>query len=134
MNQSLDKNQHSVYTLTYHLVLVTKYRRKVINQQIYSKLEEIFERIGRTYNIELQESNYGLDHVHFLFKAKPDTELLKFINSYKSASSRLIKKEYPEIKKKLWKEAFWKIGYFISTTGGANIDTIRKYIERQQRK
>ena len=134
MNQSLDKNQHSVYTLTYHLVLVTKYRRKVINQQIYSKLEEIFERIGRTYNIELQESNYGLDHIHFLFKAKPGTALLKFINSYKSASSRLIKKEYPEIKKKLWKEAFWKIGYFISTTGGANIDTIRKYIERQQKR
>jgi putative transposase len=72
--------------------------------------------------------------VHFLFKAKPDTPLIKFINSYKSASSRLIKKEYPEIKKKLWKEAFWKIGYFISTTGGANIETIRKYIERQQRK
>lgn len=134
MNQSLDKNQHSVYTLTYHLVLVTKYRRKVINQQIYSRLEKIFQRIGEPYNIHLQESSYEKDHIHFLFKAKPDTALLKFINSYKSASSRLIKKEYPEIKKKLWKEAFWKIGYFISTTGGANIDTIRKYIERQQRK
>jgi putative transposase len=134
MKQSLDKNQHSVYTLTYHLVLVTKYRRHVINQKIYFRLREIFQNIGETYNIHLQESNYETDHVHFLFKAKPDTTLLKFINSYKSASSRLIKKEYPEIKKKLWKEAFWKIGYFISTTGGANIETIRKYIERQQKK
>lgn len=134
MNQSLDKNQHSVYTLTYHLVLVTKYRRSVINQKIYFRLREIFQNIGKTYNIHLQESNYETDYIHFLFKAKPDTTLLKFINSYKSASSRLIKKEYPEIKKKLWKEAFWKIGYFISTTGGANIETVRKYIERQQRK
>jgi putative transposase len=115
-------------------VLVTKYRKQIITPEIYSKLVEIFQNIGKNYNIHLQESNYDLEHLHFLFKAKPDTALLKFINSYKSASSRLIKKEYPEIKKKLWKEAFWKIGYFISTTGGANIETIRKYIERQQKK
>lgn len=134
MKQSLDKNQHSVYTLTYHLVLVTKYRRQVITHRTYLRLIEIFKNIGKTYNIKLQESNYNSDHLHFLFKAKPDTTLLKFINSYKSASSRLIKKEYPEIKKKLWKQAFWKIGYFLSTTGGANIETIRKYIERQQKK
>lgn len=44
----------------------------------------------------------------------------------KSASSRLIKKEYSEIKNSLWKSAFWKKGYFITTTGGANIETIKK--------
>jgi putative transposase len=60
--------------------------------------------------------------------------LLKFINAYKSASSRLVKKEFPEIKDKLWKQSFWKIGYFITTTGGANIDTIKQYIEGQKRK
>ncbi|MGC9516182.1 MAG: IS200/IS605 family transposase [Methanomicrobiales archaeon] len=134
MRQILDRNQHSVYTLTYHLVLVIKYRRQVITPIIYFRLGEIFQNIGKLYNIELMESNYETDHIYFLFKAKPDTILLKFINSYKSASSRLIKKEYPEIKKKLWKVAFWKIGYFLSTTGGANIETIRKYIERQQKK
>jgi len=134
MKQSLDKNQHSVYILTYNLVLITKYRRNVLTQEIYQRLVEIFKRIGKKYNIELKESNYELDHIHFFFKTRPDTTLLKFINSYKSASSRLIKKEYPEIKIKLWKEAFWKIGYFISTTGGTNIETIRKYIERQQKR
>ena len=60
--------------------------------------------------------------------------LQKFVNSYKSASSRLIKKEYPEIKSKLWKSQFWKIGYFITTTGGANIETIKQYIENQSRR
>ena len=54
--------------------------------------------------------------------------------SYKSASSRLIKKEYPEIKTQLWKSQFWKIGYFITTTGGANIETIKQYIENQSRR
>jgi putative transposase len=85
------------------------------------------------FDIKLEESNFESDHIHLLFKTKPQTQLLKFINAYKSASSRLIKKEHPEIRKKLWKESFWKIGYFISTTGGANIETIKKYIEKQKR-
>ncbi|MCL2116525.1 MAG: IS200/IS605 family transposase [Methanobrevibacter sp.] len=134
MSQDLDKNQHSVYRLTYHLVLVIKYRKEVINEKIFNRLMEIFNNDSINFDITLEESNFESDHVHLLFKAKPQTQLLKFINAYKSASSRLIKKEYPEIRKKLWKESFWKIGYFISTTGGANIDTIKKYIESQMRK
>ena len=134
MSQDLDKNQHSVFRLTYHLVLVIKYRKEVINEKIFNRLMEIFNNNSINFDITLEEFNFESDHVHLLFKAKPQTQLLKFINAYKSASSRLIKKEYPEIRKKLWKESFWKIGYFISTTGGANIDTIKKYIESQMRK
>jgi len=99
---------------------------------MFNRLIEIFNKISFNYDITLQESNYESDHVHVLFKAKPQTSLIKFINSYKSASSRLIKKEYPQIRRKLWKEAFWKIGYFISTTGGANLDTVAKYIKNQR--
>jgi putative transposase len=91
----------------YHLVLVIKYRRKVIDGQISNRLKEIFEYIAPNYNIALQEWNHDIDHVHILFKAEPNSELSKFINVYKSASSRLIKKEYPHIKKYLWKEYFW---------------------------
>ena len=58
----------------------------------------------------------------------------RFINSYKSTSSRFIKKEYPKIYDSLWSGVFWKRGYFIATTGGANIETIKQYIENQQRK
>ncbi|MEG1135031.1 MAG: IS200/IS605 family transposase [Cellulosilyticaceae bacterium] len=86
----LDSNNHSVFSLNYHLVLVIKYRKQVLN-----------------------------DHIS------------KFINSYKSASSRLIKKEFPSIKQKLWKEYFWSRSYCLITTGGATIDVVRKYIENQ---
>lgn len=134
MEAKLDKTQHSVYKLTYHLVLVVKYRRKVINTAIYDRLITIFNNIGSKYNIEIIESNFESDHIHILFKSHPNVNLQKFVNSYKSASSRLIKKEYPEIKSKLWKSQFWKIGYFITTTGGANIETIKQYIENQSRR
>ena len=130
----LDSNNHSVFLLYYHLVLVTKYRRKVIDDNISNRLKEMFEYIQPKYNIELQKWNHDKDHVHILFKAHPNTEISKFINAYKSASSRIIKKEFPEIKKKLWKEYFWSRSYCLLTTGGAPIEIIKRYIESQGEK
>lgn len=131
---ALDTNNHSVFSLYYHLVLVTKYRKKVINKKISSRLKEIFVNIQGNYNITLLEWNFEEDHIHILFKAHPNTELSKFINAYKSASSRLIKKEFPEIKKNLWKGYFWTKSYCLITTGGVTIDVIKKYIESQGEK
>ena len=127
----LDNNAHSVFLLHYHLVLVVKYRRKVFNSNISSRAKEIFEYIAPKYNITLEEWNHDRDHVHILFKAHPNSEISKFINAYKSASSRLLKKEYPEIREKLWKETFWSQSFCLLTTGGAPIEVIRKYIETQ---
>ena len=126
-----DHNQHSVYLLYYHLIMVVKYRRKVIDNEISERGREIFEYIGERYGITLEEWNHDLDHIHIMFRAQPKTELSKFINAYKSASSRLLKKEYPEIRKKLWKEAFWSQSFCLLTTGGAPIETVRQYIESQ---
>lgn len=72
------------------------------------------------YGVEIIESNWEADYIHVLFDAMPSTNLVKFINAYKTASSRIIKRDYPTIKRFLWKSAFWKTGYFITTSGGAN--------------
>lgn len=130
----LDNNNHSVFLMYYHLVLVIKYRRKVIDNNVSSRLKEIFEYITPNYNIDLQEWNHDKDHVHILFKAQPNSELSKFINAYKSASSRLIKKDYPIIKKALWKEYFWSRSFCLLTTGGAPIQVVKRYIESQGEK
>ena len=130
----LDSNHHSVFLMHYHLILVVKYRRNVINDAISERLREIFESIAPNYNITVEEWNHDGDHIHVLFKGNPNTGLSKFINAYKSASSRLIKKEFPQIRKILWKEMFWSRSFCLLTTGGANIDTIRQYIETQGEK
>lgn len=127
----LDTNNHSVFRLNYHLVLCVKYRRKVIDDRISERLKEIFIKIAPKYNIILEEWNHDIDHIHLLFRGAPNTEISKFINAYKSASSRIIKKEYPSIRKKLWKEYFWNRSYCLLTTGGATIEVIKKYIENQ---
>ncbi len=127
----LDNNNHSVFLMHYHLILVVKYRRKVIDEEISNRLKEIFERIQPKYNITRQEWNHDKDHIHVLFKGNPNTEISKFINAYKSASSRLIKKEYPQIRKQLWKEYFWSRSFCLLTSGGVPIEIIKKYIEQQ---
>ena len=130
----LQGNNHSVFSLNYHLVLVVKYRRKVIADDISKRLKEIFEYVQPSYNITLAEWNHDVDHIHVLFSAHPNTEISKFLNAYKSASSRLIKKEFPEIRTKLWKEYFWSRSFCLISTGGAPIEVIKQYIESQGEK
>ena len=131
---NFDKNQHSVYIMYYHLVLVVKYRRKVFDPEISDRAKAIFEYIAPGYGITMEEWNHDQDHVHVMFRAKPATELSKFINAYKSASSRLLKKEFPQIREKLWKDAFWSKSFCLLTAGGAPVEVIRSYIETQGEK
>ncbi|USK69080.1 IS200/IS605 family transposase [Peribacillus asahii] len=130
----LDSNNHSVFLMHYHLVLVVKYRRQVFDNEISDFAKDMFAEIGSKYNISLVEWNHDKDYIHILFKAHPNSELSKFINAYKSASSRLIKRDFPHIRKKLWKEMFWSRSFCLLTTGSAPIDTIKKYIENQGQK
>ncbi|MGW6192993.1 IS200/IS605 family transposase [Bacillus cereus] len=130
----LDSNNHSVFLLYYHLVLVVKYRRNVFDDDISDYATDMFVRLSENYNITLIEWNHDVDHVHILFKAHPNTEMTKFINAYKSASSRLIKRDFPQVKKKLWKEMFWSRSFCLLTTGGSPIDVVKKYIENQGEK
>ena len=127
----LDNNNHSVFLLHYHLVMCIKYRRKVIDDSVSNRLKEIFIDIAPNYGVELLEWNHDIDYVHLLFKAKPNTEISKLLNAYKSASSRRIKNEFPSIRKYLWKEYFWSKSYCLVTTGGAPLEVVKQYIENQ---
>ena len=117
--------------LHYHLILCIKYRHKVIDDTISNRLKEIFVKIAPAYNIMLEEWNHDIDHVHILFRGHPNTEMSKFINTYKSASSRIIKKEFSTIRQSLWKEMFWSQSFCLLTTGNATVDMIKQYIQSQ---
>ena len=120
--------------LHYHLIMCTKYRSRVIDNEISSRLKEIFARIAPGYNITLEEWNHEVDHVHILFRGQPNTQISRFINAYKSASSRLVKKEFPQIRNSLWKEKFWSQSFCLLTTGGVTVETIQQYIQSQGKK
>ena len=122
------KTQHSVYSIMLHLVLVVKYRRNVIDDTISDRIKEIFELIGTSHEVEILEWNHDKDHIHTILSISPSTNLNKYINATKAASSRLIKKEFPSITLKLWKKSFWTRGFYVSSTGLTQMDVVKNYI------
>lgn len=126
-------NRHSCYRLNYHLVVVTKYRNKVITSNILQEIKEISENIFNTkWNCEILEFNGEEDHIHILFEAPPQIQLSKLINNFKTVSSRLIRKKYKEhVDKFYWKPYFWSSSYLLLSVGGATTDIIKEYIENQ---
>lgn len=124
----------SVSDLKAHLVLTTKYRRKVINQEMLKRLGEIFSNLMEQWECKLVEFNGEADHVHLLFQYHPGIELSKLVNNLKTVTSRRLRQEFPEhIKKFLWKDAFWNGSYFLASCGGVTINTLRQYIENQDK-
>ncbi len=127
----LTHSYHSVFSLNYHLVLVVAYRRAVLTERVLMRCLEIAGDIARDFNAAVVEANGEPDHIHILLSAPPDFNLCRMINSLKTVTSRRLKKEFPDIRKKLWKEKFWTSSYFVVTAGGAPLEVIKKYIEEQ---
>lgn len=98
-----------------------------------TRLNEIASNLFSTVCCEIIEFNGEEDHIHILFEAPPQIQLSKLINSFKTVSSRYIRKEFSQhLSKFYWKPYFWNRSYLVFTTGGAPIDIIRKYIEEQK--
>lgn len=130
----MKSHYHCVYKLTYHLVLVTKYRKKCLSNEMLNRLEEIVKKNCADWEIDLLEFNSEADHIHLLLEMHPNIMPSKFINNLKTVSSRLIRKEFEEeLKPYYWKPVLWTRAYCLLTTGGATIDVIREYIKNQER-
>ncbi len=124
---------HAVYNLKYHLVFVTKYRRKVISPEILARLQQILTDQCSKWEVALIEFNGEQDHVHLLLDAHPSMDISRFINSIKTVSSRLIRKEFAKhISSFYWKPYFWSRAYCLLTSGGAPIEVIKQYIQKQK--
>lgn len=122
----------TVYDLSIHLVLVTKYRRKVINAAMLKRLKEIFTETCQKWDCELKEFNGEDNHCHLLIAINPKAQISALVNNLKTVSSRHIRKEFSERCAQFYhKPVFWKIGYFVSSTGGANLETVKQYIQQQ---
>ena len=125
--------RHCVFNMHVHLVFVTKYRRDVFTKEILDDLRPIFASVCSDFESELIEFEREDDHVHLLVNYPPKVAVSKLVNSLKGISSLMIrKKNYPNIRKKLWGGALWSPSYFAGSCGGAPISVIRKYIEQQQ--
>ena len=131
----LNKKIYKSYKLLYHLVLVTKYRKKVfITKEIINKTKDKFNDISKNFNVKILDQGIDSDHVHILFESEPILNITKYINILKGHSSRYIRKEFKDfLKDKLWGDSFWSKTYYLATTGNVNLTSLLKYVEQQEK-
>ena len=131
MKNDFVSSGRAVSDLKAHMVLVSKYRRKVFTGEMLSRLEEILLDLCQKWDCKLIEFNGESDHVHLLFQYYPQMELPKFVNNIKSVTSRRLRSEFQqEVDKFYWKKVLWNESYFIASCGGVTISALRRYIPR----
>lgn len=123
--------RHCVFNLHIHLVFVTKYRKRIFDAEALNCLERIFSEVCQDFGAELKGFNGENEHVHLLINYPPKVSVSKLVNSLKGVSSRLLRKERPDLVEVYFKGVLWSPSYFASSCGGAPLTVIQQYIDQQ---
>lgn len=130
----MKSHYHCVYKLKYHLVLVTKYRRRCFTAPMLDRLEEICRDLCQKWEVDLEEFGGEADHIHLMLDLHPNIMPSKFVNNLKTVTSRLIRKEFSQhLKTYYWKPVLWARAYCLITAGGAPLEVLKEYIQKQER-
>ena len=127
-------SSHGVYDIQYHIVWITKYRRKILRGEISQRLREIIRQTCKKNNIDIIRGNIRLDHVHVLISCPPNIAPSKIAQYLKGRSSKLLQEEFAELRSHYWGQHLWGIGYFCRTVGTVTEEMIKAYIENQDDK
>lgn len=125
-------SSHAVYSIKLHVVFVTKYRRKTLTYELLDYLEAAFKDILSAWRCNLLEFGGESDHVHLLIDVHPALELSVLINNLKTASARRARNRFADhIARFYTRPMFWHRAYFVSSVGGATLETVKAYVEAQ---
>ena len=125
-------SSHAVFYIRLHLVLVSKYRRKVLTEEVRDYLKGVFENILESWRCRLIEYGGEDDHVHLLLEIHPALDISALINNVKSASSRRARGKFTDhVGTFYWKPYFWNRAYYVGSVGDVSLATIQKYVEQQ---
>ncbi len=131
----IKSSARAISDLKAHLVLVSKYRKKVFTSEMLTTIEAVMDKNLEKNGCELIEFNGELDHVHLLFQYLPQHQLSKLVNAMKTATSRVLSKQFEsELAHVYWgKKVVWSGSYYVSSCGGVTVERLKEYIEEQQR-
>lgn len=124
---------HCTFSLQYHLVIVTKYRKRCLTAQMLLELKAICENQLRLKEGVLLEFNGEEDHLHLLLELPPKVAISALVNSLKTVTARLLRRDHAEhLKAYYWKPVLWSRSYFVASCGGAPLAVIKQYIQQQE--
>ena len=119
-----------VYNINYHIVWCVKYRRKVLSADISNRLIELLKAVGNEKGFSVVECKVGEnDHVHCFVSAPPKISVTQIVKYLKGISGNQLFREYPQLRKSLWKGQLWNGSYFCETIGSTSEENILRYIE-----
>ncbi len=130
-NQVYTTNNNCVFNLTYHLVLVTKRRRKALTAEMLDAAEVAIRERCDVRKGKLLEFGGEADHIHILLSLPPAEALADFSNAVKTTTSRRLRRDFPHLKR--MGGALWSPSYFVCSVGGAPLETIKEYVRSQER-
>jgi putative transposase len=125
------KSSHAIHRLVYHIVFIPKYRREILQGKLNKRLQELFYEAAKTNDWFVHELSIKPDHLHLMIQLSPNITLAKAVMHLKGGSSRVIRKEFPELREFLWGESLWQDGYFAETVGRIDEMMMRNYIKHQ---
>jgi len=133
MTKQYHTGSHSKYLLKAHLILVVKYRKKLLVNDMDDVMKQALFEVGPLSDFEIEVMETDEDHVHLLLNYSPKLSIASIVNRLKGMSTnRIWKLKAVELKKVFWKEnTFWSDGYFCCSIGDASTNMIKEYIEEQ---
>ena len=130
MKNEIKTTAHSTYRCQYHIVFASKYRRKVIYNELRTDIGQILRKLCNERKVEIIEAEACPDHIHMLVSIPPYLSVSQFMGFLKSKSALMIFDRHANLKYKYGKRSFWSRGYFVDTVG-KNEKTIKEYIRKQ---
>lgn len=125
---SYSKTSHTVFYHRFHIVWITKYRKRVLSGELRLRVREIIAQAAETLNIKIINGVLSADHVHIFAEIPPHVSVSEFVKIAKGRSSRKIQQEFQNIRKEYWGQHFWARGFFSSTSGNVTDEIINNYI------
>ncbi len=122
---------HTRWKCQYHIIIVPKYRRKVVYGKLRKDIGEILRRLCDYKHVEIIEAHAMPDHIHMLLSIPPSLCVSEFMGYLKGKSTLMIFERHANLKYKYGRRTFWAKGYYVSTIG-INKATIQKYIRDQE--
>jgi len=115
----------------YHLVWISKYRKRVLTGLLAVRLKKLFEQSASVHKWEVSELSIQPDHVHMLVQLRPDVSISMAMQLLKGGNSKVIRSEFPDLEEFLWGARFWSDAYFAETIGVVNEAKFPAYIKNQ---
>ena len=125
------KTSHSLYDCKYHIVWITKYRKKVLSGLVAERVRELIRQICKEHDVEIIKGHVSKDHVHLFVTVPPQMAISKLVQYLKGKSSYKLMQENQQISKEFWGRHMWGRGYFVATSGNVTDEIIMEYIKNQ---